>query len=59
MPMPFQGTVRENVQYMGVYLNEETEQFEPFTYTYVDDKGKTVTDFLYINLDDIKKGVNQ
>jgi hypothetical protein len=44
---------------MGVYLNEETEQFEPFTHTYVDDKGKTVTDFLYINLDDIKKGVNQ
>lgn len=55
MPMQAQGTVTENVQYMAVYLNEDTEQFEP--YIYMDDKNQS--QFLYINLDDIKKGVNQ
>lgn len=56
MPLPSSGTVTENVQYMTVVLDEDGG-LEPFTYTYVDDKGKTVTDFLYVNLDDIKRGV--
>ncbi len=55
-PMRYSGTVAENVQYMAVVLDKDGG-LEPFTYTYVDDKGKTVTDFLYVYLDDIKRGV--
>jgi|DEB0MinimDraft_6_1074348.scaffolds.fasta_scaffold01948_2 hypothetical protein len=55
-PMRYSGTVAENVQYMAVVLDKDGG-LEPFTYTYVDDKGRTVTDFLYVYLDDIKRGV--